>query len=263
MHVEFDTATADEREARGLVLMLKSVYPAIGDLFASTATITVTSGPFVMTSDAQLVRAADVPAIDTDAAAAFGAPDSPDAAQTFAPLPAGAGSAAAPAPVAGPAVSGVELDSAGMPWDARIHAGGKTQNKDLTWREKRGVGADVKAAVAAELRQVMAASPPAPVTAAPAPPPVVEQVAPPPPAPVAAAPAPAPAPITAPPSGLASFAAAMARVTAGQTAGHLTTDDVKAAVAAVGLTEARQLAQRPDLVPLFVEHIDAFIAAGQ
>lgn len=43
-----------------------------------------------------------------------------------------------------------DLDSTGTPWDARIHSNPPTQNKDGTWRAKRGVTADVVAAVRAE-----------------------------------------------------------------------------------------------------------------
>lgn len=44
------------------------------------------------------------------------------------------------------------LDSAGLPWDARIHAAAKSLNKDGTWRAKRGADEATIAAVTAELR---------------------------------------------------------------------------------------------------------------
>ena len=58
-------------------------------------------------------------------------------------------SAAEPAASA-PTVSG-ELDSAGLPWDERIHAGTKTQNKDGTWKIRRGVDKALVEQVKAEL----------------------------------------------------------------------------------------------------------------
>jgi len=37
-----------------------------------------------------------------------------------------------------PEVAG-EMDKAGVPWDARIHSGGKTQNNNGTWKLRKGV----------------------------------------------------------------------------------------------------------------------------
>lgn len=50
---------------------------------------------------------------------------------------------------------GVELDSRGLPWDARIHAGTKTKIADGSWKMKRGVDADVVEQVDAELTNLM------------------------------------------------------------------------------------------------------------
>lgn len=45
------------------------------------------------------------------------------------------------------------LDKNGLPWDSRIHAGAKTQNKDGTWKYKPGVDKEVLVPqVEAELR---------------------------------------------------------------------------------------------------------------
>lgn len=38
-----------------------------------------------------------------------------------------------------PPPADVELDSAGIPWDERIHSSGKSKNNDGTWKRKRGV----------------------------------------------------------------------------------------------------------------------------
>jgi len=61
-------------------------------------------------------------------------------------------------------------DSAGMPWDERIHAPSKGTIKDGTWRAKKGVSDELKAQVTAELSATTA--PPMP-TAQPTPQPQV------------------------------------------------------------------------------------------
>lgn len=45
-----------------------------------------------------------------------------------------------------------ELDSNGIPWDERIHAGTKVKNNDGSWRNKRGVDAGLVTQVTAELK---------------------------------------------------------------------------------------------------------------
>lgn len=78
-------------------------------------------------------------------------------------------------------VNGVEVDSAGLPWDRRIHSSAKSKIKDGTWKKLRGVDDELVAQVEAELRQSM--NPVAPVAEP------VQAAAPTPPAPeVAAAP---------------------------------------------------------------------------
>ena len=51
----------------------------------------------------------------------------------------------------------VELDRDGMPWDARIHSGGRTKVKDGTWTKKKNVDPVVYAQISAEIKQAMAA----------------------------------------------------------------------------------------------------------
>lgn len=53
-------------------------------------------------------------------------------------------------PVSIPSVLG-ELDSRGLPWDARIHSGGKSQNKDGSWKNMKGVDKVLLANVEQEL----------------------------------------------------------------------------------------------------------------
>lgn len=69
-------------------------------------------------------------------------------------------------PVATATTAGVTLDSNGLPWDERIHASTKTQNKDGSWKKLKGVDDATVAAVTAELKQLMGA--PAPTVTAPA-----------------------------------------------------------------------------------------------
>lgn len=73
-------------------------------------------------------------------------------------------------------VTNATLDSNGLPWDARINASTKTQNKDGTWKRLKGCDDAVYDAVIAELRALhpkatpVAAAPQvpaAPVAAAP------------------------------------------------------------------------------------------------
>lgn len=46
----------------------------------------------------------------------------------------------------------IELDAAGLPWDARIHAGTKTHTKDKCWKFKPRTAQETKDEVTAELR---------------------------------------------------------------------------------------------------------------
>ena len=62
------------------------------------------------------------------------------------------------------------VDSAGMPWDARIHAKSRTVKADGTWKRGRGVTDEQAARVEAELRgHTMQAPPVQPMQAQPAP----------------------------------------------------------------------------------------------
>ena len=49
------------------------------------------------------------------------------------------------------AAAEMELDSTGLPWDARIHAKTKTKTKLETWKLKKGVDKDLVAQVKTEL----------------------------------------------------------------------------------------------------------------
>ena len=151
--------------------------------------------------------------------------------------------------------AGVELDSAGLPWDHRIHgAARKKLAKTQTWKYIRNIDPALIDQVEAELRVTMAASPSNPVVtpdddlekranialegtgittpaapAAPATAPIVEtEVTP------------------APPATDITFPVLMGRITAGK----ITTETVTAACNKQGIAALPLLAARPDLVPL-------------
>lgn len=124
-----------------------------------------------------------------------------------------------------PADNSVEVDSAGLPWDERIHSGGKTKLADGAWRDKRGVDNSEREAIVAELTRVMAI----PV------PPAEDwgQLA-----AETKENAPAPASIKTLPE--------FVRAVTGAKLGNMT---VTEAVKSVGLESITQLGARPDLIP--------------
>ncbi len=124
-----------------------------------------------------------------------------------------------------PAGNSVEVDSAGLPWDGRIHSGGKTKLADGTWRDKRGVDNSEREAIVAELTKVMAIpTPPAEDW---------EQLA-----AETKENAPAPASIKTLPE--------FVRAVTGAKLGNMM---VTEAVKSVGLESITQLGARPDLIP--------------
>ena len=156
---------------------------------------------------------------------------------------------APPAPATPAATSSAPalvVDSEGMPWDERIHAGTKQKIANGSWRKKKGVDPSLVLQVEAELKGFAALATPAPA-AAPAP------VAPPPP--VAAAPAPAPVapPPPAPaaataPSGLSPFTQLIVDTSKAINKKTLTPGDVIEACQAVGLANIGELNGQPHLI---------------
>lgn len=174
-----------------------------------------------------------------------------------------------PAPAAVGSTPISELDSAGLPWDPRIHTETKSKNADNTWRAKRNTDKTFKAQVEAELRAAVGApsapagtaAQPAPVTAplatlppAAAVPPLPALVL---PATTVPSPAASAAPLLTPPPPLpatnatptdfGSLMAATAPMFEQDPLGA--TERMKAALAGVGLSAIGQLAVRPDLIP--------------
>lgn len=226
------------------------------------------------TADAAAVFGAAVPLAPNGAPSIAGAVPSPTvlaamtattSAETTAPVPpapTNAPAAAAPSVPAAPSTPApaVELDSKGLPWDERIHAGSKAKVKDGSWRAKKEVDPALVATVEAELRASVAPSG-APVVQPAATPtgwPFAETPAAPGMPPVAAVPtvppvAPLPPAVTVAPSVAAdptTFEQLMPRITAAVTSGSLPATAIGAACAAVGLPSVVSLQTSPQHVPL-------------
>lgn len=120
--------------------------------------------PFVQTMPAAF---GDAPASVTPTSAPAPLPLPLPAPAASAPIPAAAPATAETSPA--PSAAGMPLDSAGIPWDARIHSESKKQNADGTWRKRSKLPEGRYEEVLAQIKGLMAASTGAPPTAAPAP----------------------------------------------------------------------------------------------
>lgn len=177
--------------------------------------------------------AASIPATATPSIVA------PSAPATTAPITTTLGPASL-----GAGAASVELDSKGLPWDERIHAGTKTKLKSGEWKAKKQVEAAVPAvpvapvAPAVDPAAVFGAAAPGvqPAPAIPTAPPV---------APLAPAATVAPS-VSADP---ATFEQLMPRITAAVTAGIMPPTAVGAACAAHGVASVVTLQQSPQFVP--------------
>lgn len=190
------------------------------------------------------------------------------------PVPTGAGSAttAAPPIPLGPLVQNADLDKDGLPWDARIHSGGRAQIASGHWKKKRGVEPEEVARVEAELRQLMAIpTPPAAGAAAwtfktaeelgittpnvpPVPPAVIAEVPPPPVPPV-------PSATSATPASPISFPALVTRITSAKTQGRLTDAQIQEILVFVGVPALPLLVARQDLIPAVSMKLDEILGA--
>ena len=223
-----------------------SVAPAAQDaaaVFGASPIPNLNSGaPFTAGAEASLIAPVATP--DTSTSATVAPPPAP-------PIDLGAATAAAPTPPASP----VLLDSTGLPWDVRIHAGTRTQTQKGAWKARKGVDDATVAQVTAELRQVLAmpvagaAAPFVPLntaaTVAPPPPPAAPAttvVAPPPP-PAAATPA--------APGAVPTDFASLCRYVTGR---QLPADKILAVCNKHGLAGLGLLALKPDLVaPMYAD----------
>ena len=142
---------------------------------------------------------------------------------------------------------GVDLDSDGLPWDARIHAlsaGGvhSKLKKTNQWKKKRGIDPALVETVEAELKAAMSASPAAPITEAPA---TTETPAAPAGPETPAGPAGPEAPTTVDAGTITTLPQLMGAITAG----GIDQATVLAAVNTQGLQSVALLGARPDLIP--------------
>jgi len=142
-------------------------------------------------------------------------------------------------------------DSAGLPWDERIHAATKTTKADGTWKRRKGVSADEAAPIEAELRG--AAQPaPMPMPAAEAPPvPVI------PPMPVAQ---PEPTAPVVPMVETLTFTEFMARLGPIMSAGKADMAYLQAVAAEMGLSSITDLNAKPELIG---QAISLFVRDGR
>lgn len=185
---------------------------------------------------------------------------------------------APPAPTASPAPASAERDSAGLPWDKRIHASTRAKIANGTWRYMRAVDKELVKQVEAELRAVQAI--PVPVAGIthtsssgedefgstqvlpPTPPTPTDQTnladetvtADVPPPPVAPPPPPSSLPMT--------FAQLMQRVTPLLVSGKITGPVLQGIVEKVGLPYLSALGARPDLVETVHKAIDLEVTRG-
>lgn len=162
------------------------------------------------------------------------------------------------APTAGVPPAGVDLDSAGLPWDGRIHGSTKTKNADGSWRQKRGLNDDaLKLRVEAELRAAMSARAPGGVA------PVAAPTAPVAPAPAAATPSAPPAASAATPPASASaegFGGLMIKLSP-LMGNPATAAVVNNSLATFGLMGLASLASRADLWAPFATYVEQQLAA--
>lgn len=223
MHIQFETGEQTEAEAKGLVALLVALH---GTAVLPEGAITYRVGDVSVTGpkDYFADKAPD----------GFPVEDQPNAADAF-------GAATPPAPQ-----TDASQDSAGTPWDERIHSSSKGTNKDGTWTRRRNTPDATYDAVMAEITGQNVG--PAPVT--PPPPPAPE---------TPAAPPPPPAPAPAPSAGPLTFPALMMKITKAQSEQKLTKDQVAEILAAAGVPTIVSIAQDPAKIAEVGGLVDAYV----
>lgn len=165
-------------------------------------------------------------------------------------------------------LDGVELDTRGLPWDARIHSRTKTKLANGQWKIMRGIDDAKVTLIENELRQAMQAplieetieAPVAPVyKAVPVPPPVpqtVEHI-------VSPGFPVAPAPVATPPNvgdptapQQQDYMTFMAKATAVISSGQMTPGKLNEIIQGFGLPSVSVVGTRPDLIPAIMDKID-------
>lgn len=198
------------------------------------------------------------------------APPAPLAASNVLPFAAPAGGPfSVPATPIAPAAAAGEYDSAGVPWDARIHQKKKTVKADGSWKLQKGIADSIVEFVmkdlAPRIRSSSAAAPPAPPAGSLPP----AHLAPPPIPPVnssAQAPlAPAAPPAPASPGAVdtdEAYRALVNRIVEARTAKGLSPEDLSAHVyAPCGVPSLQALRAMPGKIPEVATMLDALIAS--
>jgi len=156
-----------------------------------------------------------------------------------------------PTPPPAPTATGIQLDSEGLPWDQRIHAGSKTfRQSDNTWKLLKGVDKGLVEQVKAELRSAMGA-----VVAAPVPP--VAVIPTPPPAPVVpavTAPTPPPAPVA---TAAMTFPEMLEIVKQHMADGTIAMTEVSEICKKHGFAAFPLIGSRPDMIPTVLADMEA------
>lgn len=258
---------ADQREESDTALA-ESIRNDLNDVPAGTKGVEPEAPPVVDT--AAIFGRPSAARLDDGSLAQPAGLDGHGAAPPPPPLPPVIVPPAPPAPLALVPSAGlpVELDSAGIPHDARIHQDSRKKNKDDTWQNRRGLDKTTLAAITAELKfnAQQQQRQPAPPTA-PAPPIAPAGVAPPPPPPVTVPVPPVGASGLLPgaaPGGIVGFRELMQKITANTNSGKLTNEQVDAALHSVGLPPRQLigLVSAPELIPNVTSYIDACLAAA-
>lgn len=187
-----------------------------------------------------------------DPAAAFGGTTEPDPAAAF----------GGNAPTTATTLPTGERDSAGIPWDERIHASTKTKTANGQWTRRRNTPDDTYNAVMAELKAANTARTLGAATGLVPPPPSSV------PAPPTASPAPSPAPVVPPASltgqegGSTTFAQIMKKVTGYQAAGKIDPAGIANLLSSIGATPPSIVAlnANKDLIPAFEALLDDHVA---
>lgn len=167
-------------------------------------------------------------------------------------------------PVPNTAGVAVEVDRAGMPWDARIHQKSRNKKKDETWKLIKGIDPAIVQAVVMEYAATKAAAPASGTVllpGAPGPVPV-----PPVPSPTAAAAVPAPpvapsvpVPPVAAAGSVGAFRALIDKITAATKEGKITPVKVSEVCQLHGAPSLMQLNSMPHLIDDVNSSIDAVI----
>lgn len=145
------------------------------------------------------------------------------------------------------AASSADLDSAGLPWDARIHQKARNKKKDGTWKLQKGIDPGIVAQVTAQLAATRPAAPP---------PPPVQTVT---PVTVPAPPA-TPAAPAAPAAPGVTFRDLMQKVAKATVANQLTPLQAAEAAQSAGAPNLGSLIGMSHLIPAVNEAIDRILA---